>query len=81
MKIGQLLKFIPQYPTMGGSSPTDSERIVILIDKDFIGFKSEVLIDDQKHWVKNSDLYELVLSELISPDEMEEDIEEDWFDG
>lgn len=89
MKIGQLLKFIPQYPTMGGNSPLDSECIVMLIDKDFVGFRSEVLISEQKFWVRNTDLYELTdedrEEELSFEDNcdygFDEAAEEDWFNS
>lgn len=89
MKVGQLLKFIPQYPTMGGNSPLDSESIVMLLDKDFVGFKSEVLIDEQKFWVRNSDLYELTNEdrgeELSFEDDcdygFDETLEEEWFNS
>lgn len=93
MKIGQLLKFVPHYPTMGGNSPLDSEGIVMLLDKDFVGFRSEVLIGEQKFWVRNSDLYELTNEdreeELSFEDDCdcgfdeaaEEELVEAWFNS
>lgn len=87
MKIGQLLKFIPQYPTMGeNSSLPDSESVVMLLDKDFVGFKSEVLIGEQKFWVRNSELYALLPEDsgddpmaLVKTPIFDNSLEEDWF--
>jgi hypothetical protein len=69
--IGKLYKYVPQYPTNfdptlpRGVAPTrethplDFYNIVILVDKDFCGFKSEVILEGRKYWIPNRDLLEL----------------------
>jgi len=70
MRIGQLLKFNPRYPTMSfiqhltSPGPLDCESIVILVDQDGVGFRSQVLIGDQKIWVRNTDLFEVIDSDM-----------------
>lgn len=81
MKIGQLLKYIPNYPTMGGNSPLDSESIVMLVAKDFVGFRSEVLIGEQKFWVRNSDLYDLTNEDRGEETSFEDELAEAWFNS
>lgn len=90
MKIGQLLKFVPKYPYpsfTGESSLLDNESVVMLVNMDFVGFKSEVLIGEQKFWVRNSDLFELLPEDsdddpmsLIKMSTFDNSLEEDWFE-
>jgi len=69
MKIGQLLIYKPQYPRMRVSLSSNDNymtisQVVMLIKSDFVGFKSEVLIDDKKVWVRNSELFEMITSDM-----------------
>jgi len=73
MKIGQLLIYKPQYPMMRVSLSSNENLIglsqaVMLLRSDFVGFKSEVLIGEKKVWVRNSELFEMITSDLGDPD-------------
>ena len=65
MKPGQLVLFNPRYP-----SPRKEvkQEIVMLLSKDGVGFKSEILLGSEKLWVRNSDLYDLLDADTQDPD-------------
>ncbi len=61
---GKLWKYSPAMPIINRSTtpendPLQFECLALILERDFVGFESLVLIEGQQHWVRNSDLFQI----------------------